>query len=150
MSTATAEIACDPSQADAFGTLCSLVQGSPAVADILSDESQTLTVFAPTNEAFDNAPPIGDGDIDDLLAFHAVVGQELMSTDLVCKETIAMANGQDSRTTCDNNVTPSVVWQRGADNVDTALPEIISADIEACNGVVHVVNNVMLPAQFLP
>jgi uncharacterized surface protein with fasciclin (FAS1) repeats len=127
-----------------------LAQSSDAIASLLSDPSQTLTVFAPTNEAFQNAPPVGVGEVDDLLGFHAVAGQALRSTDLVCKETLPMANGKDSRTTCDNNQDPTIFWQRGADNVDDALPEIIDVDVEACNGIIHVINNVMLPSGFLP
>lgn len=73
-----------------------------------------------------------------------------MMDDLVCKQTVGMANGRDSRTICDNNQNPTIMWQRGAANVDSALPQIISGDIKACNGVIHVVDNVMLQAGFVP
>jgi uncharacterized surface protein with fasciclin (FAS1) repeats len=147
----TAEIACDPAQADTFSILCTLVSSSEAVTALLSDPTQVLTVFAPTNAAFENAPPIGVGELDDLLGFHVVAGQALKSTDLVCKATVGMANGKSSRTTCDNNQNASTVWQRGADNVEDALPQIIGVDMEACGGsIIHIINNVMLPSGFLP
>ncbi len=52
-----------------------------------------------------------------------------------------MTNGKDSRTICKDGTT----YQKGGGNSDDAKPEIISADIEACNGVIHVVSEVMLP-----
>jgi hypothetical protein len=52
-----------------------------------------------------------------------------------------MTNGEDSRTVCKGDA----IYQKGGGNTDDALPQIISADIVACNGVVHVVDNVMLP-----
>lgn len=141
-----AEIACEDPD---FSTLCNLVTSSEDISSLLSDPSQTLTVFAPINEAFENAPSISVGEIDDLLAFHTVAGG-LAKSNLVCKELVQMANGKDSRTTCDNNKNPSRFYQRGSDNIDSALPEIIDADIVACNGIIHAVNNVMLPSGFLP
>jgi uncharacterized surface protein with fasciclin (FAS1) repeats len=142
-----AEIACEDSD---FSTLCSLVTSSDDIFSLLDDPSQTLTVFAPINDAFEVAPSIGVGEIDDLLAFHTVAGEGLAKSNLICKETIEMANGKDSRTTCDDNQNPGRFFQRGADNVDSALPEIVEADIMACNGVLHAVDNVMLPSGFLP
>jgi len=142
-----ADMACEDPD---FSTLCDLVVASGTVFSLLSDPSQTLTVFAPTNEAFESAPSIGVGKIDDLLAFHTVVGESLSQSNLVCKEVIEMASGKHSRTTCDNNWNPDRFYQRGAGNVDSALPEIIDADITACNGIIHAVNNVMLPSGFLP
>lgn len=133
---------------EAFSILCNLVQSQSLEGAL---ESGMWTVFAPTNDAFSNVfGGIPVGAAEDLLLFHAVSDTVLMSSDLVCKETIAMANGKDSRTICDNNQNPSVYYQRGADNNDEFLPEIIEADVMACNGVVHVINNVMLPSAFLP
>jgi uncharacterized surface protein with fasciclin (FAS1) repeats len=143
-----AAIACSEDQASTFSILCSLVQAQGLGGAL--DEG-TWTVFAPTNDAFSNLfGGIPLAKVEDMLLFHAVADVTIMSKDLVCKETVAMANGKSSRTTCDNNQNPSRFFQRGSDNTDDAIPEIIEADIMACNGVIHVIDNVMLPSGFLP
>ena len=123
------------------------------------------TIFAPTDDAFD-ALALDDDELVDallnctsalnsVLSFHTVFGNEvLFNTDLVCGEEIAMANGDLSRTVCrDGNI-----YQKGGqnnprdnndnnNNANTNMPMIIAADVEACNGVVHIVDKVMLPKE---
>mmetsp|Transcript_15879 Transcript_15879/g.39437 ORF Transcript_15879/g.39437 Transcript_15879/m.39437 type:complete len:205 (-) Transcript_15879:14-628(-) len=140
------ELAC---ATDDLSILCQLI-GESALSAAL--DSGTWTVFAPSDTAFDNfsGGTIPVGQVDDLLLFHAVPDMALSSADLLCKGTVTMANGKDSRTKCDNNSNPSIFYQTGADNVETD-PEIVQADIAACNGsIVHIIDNVMLPAGFLP
>jgi hypothetical protein len=50
-----------------------------------------------------------------------------------------MADAQGTFTVCNNDD----IFQTGAGNV--FAPKIISKDIDVCNGVVHVVDNVILP-----
>ena len=52
-----------------------------------------------------------------------------------------MTNGKESRTICEDGAT----YQKGGGNSDDDRPEITNTDIEACNGVIHVVSEVMLP-----
>ena len=102
------------------------------------------TVFAPTNTAFDNAPPFSadtDTDIEEVLLGHVIANAEIKFEDLVCTEKIEMTNGKNTRTVCQNGTT----YQNGRGNDDERRPEIIDINIEACNGVVHVVNEVILP-----
>ena len=142
------ELACT---IDDLSILCQLIEESGLSAAL---DSGTWTVFAPSNAAFDSfsGGTIPVGQVDDLLLFHAVPDVALSSSDLVCKGTVTMANGKDSRTKCDNNNDPSIYYQTGADNnVDGSDPEIVQVDIEACNGsIVHIIDNVMLPAGFFP
>jgi transforming growth factor-beta-induced protein len=137
------DLACDTED---LSTLCELISGSEPTAEALS--TATFTVFAPTNEAFYNI----DAELFDelvnctdalnsVLAFHTVPGVELYSTDLVCTETTTMSNGDDSRTVCREGK----VFQKGSLNTKDAMPEIVAADIEACNGVIHIVDEVMIP-----
>jgi uncharacterized surface protein with fasciclin (FAS1) repeats len=59
----------------------------------------------------------------------------------IFSQLIEMTTGRDSRTICEDGST----YQKGEGNSDDERPEIISQDIEACNGVIHIVNEVMLP-----
>jgi len=139
-----AEIACGT---DDFSTLCTAVTAA-GLDGALSEG--TWTVFAPTNAAFAALP---DGVLDAVLAdedlltsvllFHVVADHELYAEDLRCTHLLEMASGKDSRTVCTHNS----VFQKGAGNsrdVD-AMPEIVTTDIGACNGIIHVIDNVMLP-----
>ena len=139
-----AEIACGN---DDFETLCAAVTAAD-LADTLDDKDEHFTVFAPNDDAFDNLP---DGTVEALLGdipaltnillFHVVSGHVLEADDLHCQDKIEMANGKKSRTVCDDGD----IFQKGAGNSRDETPEIIATDIEACNGVIHVVSEVMLP-----
>jgi uncharacterized surface protein with fasciclin (FAS1) repeats len=140
----------------ATDTLCDAIKLA-GLEDDLSEEDWTL--FAPTNEAFDTLPEeyknsllgltIGDGSsgdniddmraIIDLLAFHAVPGEALNGTDLSCDGRLFMANDEASITVCEGDRT----FQVGVGNLATKWPEIIITDIEACNGMVHVIRYVI-------
>jgi uncharacterized surface protein with fasciclin (FAS1) repeats len=136
---------------DDFSILCQLIQTSGLDATL---DSGTWTVFAPSNAAFEglDSEGIPVGKVEDLLLFHVVPDVALASSDLVCKGTITMASGKDSRTKCDDNNAPSVYYQTGADNNDVGGdPEIVATDIEVCNGsIVHVLNGIMLPSGYYP
>ncbi|KAL3917851.1 MAG: hypothetical protein SGILL_004519 [Bacillariaceae sp.] len=84
----------------------------------------------------------------DVLLFHAVAETAVASTDLVCDGFVTMANGKDSQTICDEEA--GTIFQVGEDNLPDLLPQIIATDIEACNGLIHVVDNVMLPDGTFP
>ncbi len=129
----TVDLAC--SNAD-FSTACTLLI-EYGLADTL--RTGTWTIFAPTNEAFDNAPRLED-DIDYILLGHVVSGVAIPAEDLACSELTEMANGKDTRTVCKDEG----VFQKGRGNSDEERPKIIDSDIQACNGIVHVVDQVIL------
>lgn len=131
-----------------FSILCEFVKAAGLEGAL---NAGTWTIFGPSNSAFENlGVELPVGKIEDLLTFHAVSGSALAKSDLVCKEVVAMANGKNSRTKCDDSSNPSVFYQTGADNMDDRLPEIVQFDIQACNGVIHEINNIMLPSAFFP
>lgn len=139
-----ASIACeDPN----FSTLCSLVKGND-LAEALSGGN--WTVFAPTDDAFGKIAAVtadltGD-QLLDVLLFHVVAGQAVTSDQLVCKGLIPMANEDNSRTKCvHDEFGNEMFFQRGPGNSDEMLPKITAANLKACNGIVHVVDNVMIP-----
>jgi transforming growth factor-beta-induced protein len=137
-----AEIACGT---DDFSTLCTAVT-AVGLGDALSGDGP-WTVFAPTNAAFEAldqdllAAVLADADLlTSVLLFHAV-DKVLFAHDLECSHLVHMASGGDSRHVC----TDDGVFQKGSGNPRTAMPKIVDADIGACNGVIHVVDQVMLP-----
>ena len=79
--------------------------------------------------------------IADVLKYHIHQGAALAFDNLLCKKLIPMMNGKTSRTKCANGHK----YQRGPGQVGGMLPQIITKDVEACNGIVQVVNHVMIP-----
>ena len=125
--------------AGSFTTLVAAVQAAGLV-DTLKGAGP-FTVFAPTDEAFAALPA---GTVEDLLkpenkdklvavlTYHVVPGK-VMSTDLTNNMTAATVQGQ--------NVT---IMTEGGVKVNGA--NVVSADIAATNGVIHVIDAVILPS----
>ena len=109
--------------------------------------SELWTIFAPTDQGFDDIQGVlGDlstEELLDVLKYHTVYGEELFSDDLACDSDVTMGNEKSSRTTCSSST--GFIFQEGPGNVLTLNPRIIQADKTACNGVVHVVDHVMVP-----
>ena len=124
--------------AGSFKTLTAALEAADLVS-VLKGEGP-FTVFAPTDEAFAALP---EGTLDELLkpenkaklvkilTYHVVPGA-VMSTDLKAGE-VATVEGSD------------VTIELG-DSVKVNDAEVIKADIEASNGVIHVINKVILPS----
>lgn len=119
-------------------------QGSTNVAGLLSGTGP-FTVFAPTNQAFINA---GFTTIDDImnaspdaltpiLGYH-VIAARVFSSDLVDGMTPTMF--LSGTTTITLNGGPKV---RG--NGNATASNIIKTDIVSTNGVIHVIDQVLLP-----
>ncbi len=125
--------------ADDFNTLVAAVQAADLV-DTLKGEGP-FTVFAPTDEAFAALP---EGTLDDLLkpenkdkltailTYHVLPGK-VMSGDIAGK---SMDVETVQGTTVAIDATSGV-------KVDDAM--VTSADIETSNGVIHVIDKVILP-----
>ena len=126
-----------------FTSLCELL--TVVFPDGMGDDS--ITIFAPTNEAFDNASTLFDGSdlsteqMESIVLFHAMEGK-FTSYDLVCSEQYTMLSGDTSRFVCANDG----LFQRGGGNTKVGAPKIIDADIIVCNdSILHVVDEVLLP-----
>ncbi len=143
--------ACDPS--DDFiveeRTLVELATSTPSLstlvtalqtADLVSalEVAGPLTVFAPSNDAFDAvqddllAAILGDDTtLDDLLTYHVVSG-EFRAEDLSDGQTLTALNGNDLNVTVTN------------DGVFVEGVKVGTADVSASNGVVHIMEGVLL------
>ena len=103
----------------------------------LSDLDANLTVFAPVDDAFggvDVTALLADptGDLTKILQYH-VLGSEVLSTDLTDGQTATTLLGQDIVVTIDAN---GVM-------INNAMVTV--ADVRTLNGVVHVLDGVLLP-----
>ena len=136
--TAKKDIVDTAAAAGSFETLLAAATAAGLVDTLKSDGP--FTVFAPTDEAFAALPA---GTVDDLLkpenkdqlvavlTYHVVPGK-VMSTDLQDDMTAATVQGGDVTIDLDNGVMVN----------DAA---VVSADIETSNGVIHVIDKVILP-----
>lgn len=129
------------SDTDNLSTLVAAVQAAGLVETLSGDGP--FTVFAPTNAAFEALP---DGTLESLLqpenrdqlvqilTYHVVAG-EVMSTDL--------SDGMMAETVEGSEITISIA--DGAVSINDA--SVVAADVDANNGVVHVIDTVIMPPQ---
>ncbi len=61
------------------------------------------TVFAPNNDAFDKADLSGIDDVSDVLLFHTVANDKLLSGDLECSEVRTLSWSFPTRALCVTN-----------------------------------------------
>ena len=127
-------------EAGQFNTLVAAVEAAGLVETLKSDGP--FTVFAPTDEAFAKLP---DGTVEELLkpenrdqlvailTYHVVSGK-VMSADIAGKMTEAESVEGDSL---------SIDATGASVMVDEAT--VTAVDIEASNGVIHVIDTVVMP-----
>jgi len=123
--------------AGSFNTLFAAVKAAGLVETLQS--SGPFTVFAPTDEAFAKLP---EGTVEGLLAnpeqlkqvllYHVVSGK-VSSSQVVSLDRATTAQGSD--------VAIKVV----DGNVMVNDAKVIQADVETSNGVIHVIDTVILP-----
>ena len=132
----------DVAIANDFTTLVAAVQAAGLV-ETLSGEGP-FTVFAPSDDAFAAALDslgltadelLASPDLADILTYHVVAGE-------VDAETAISLDGQSAETVNGAEINISVVDGSVVIN-DTAT--VIAADVEASNGIVHVIDAVLLP-----
>ncbi len=108
-----------------------------------------LTVFAPTNDAFaDLLEALGLEGLDDLspdqltpiLTYH-VLGAEVDQ-----EAALAVAAGDGTAETLGGTLRLSVEDSNLVLDADEASATVTAADIQACNGIIHVIDGVVLPS----
>jgi uncharacterized surface protein with fasciclin (FAS1) repeats len=129
--------------AGSFTTLVAALQAADLV-DALKGEGP-FTVFAPTDEAFAKftqhwpgaienlLKPENQAQLQRLLTYHVVSGK-VMAADISGTMTPATLEGGSLNITTDNGV-----------KVDYAT--VVQADIETSNGVIHVIDAVLIPSE---
>lgn len=122
--------------ADSFKTLVTAVQAAGLVETLKSPGP--FTVFAPNDDAFAKLPP---GTIQTLvqnipqltriLKYHVVAGK-LAKADLAKLGTVTSVEGSTIKIDC-------------SDGFEVKNATVLAADIEADNGIIHVIDTVILP-----
>jgi uncharacterized surface protein with fasciclin (FAS1) repeats len=122
-----------------FKTLVAAIEAAGLVDTLKGDGP--FTVFAPTDEAFAKLP---DGTVDDLLkpenkdklvailTYHVVPGK-IMSGDISGKSTEV------------KTVQGDMLSVDATDGVKVDEAKVVKADIIASNGVIHVIDTVVMP-----
>ena len=125
-----------------FSTLVAAVTAADLVATLQSDGP--FTVFAPTNDAFAKLPAgvldkLLEADNQDLLVklltYHVVAG-DVRAADVVNLTSATTVQGEDLKI-------------RTAKGVRVNNANVTATDIVADNGVIHVVDRVLMPKAFV-
>lgn len=129
-------------EAGSFTTLVSALQAT-GLDSTLADLDGTFTVFAPTDAAF---AALGEGALDGLtneelsniLLYHVIVGSSVLAQDAIDiaeadMSVVEMANGD------------SVGLSLSDSTLQINTAAVSSANVLADNGVIHVIDQVLLP-----
>lgn len=139
-----ADIAIESNQTDSLVVALSRV----GLVDLVDDEAQNLTVFAPTNEAFEDylmlsglnsISEIPETTLTAVLQYHVVSGR-VESSNLNDDTYLTTLNTQAPG---GNNTVIEVDVSGGVQLNDDA--SVTTADIDASNGVIHIIDRLITP-----
>ena len=125
--------------AGSFNTLAAALKQADLVNTLKKDGP--FTVFAPTDEAFNQLPkgtvedllkPENKQKLIDILTYHVASGR-LRAEEVAERRTVETLNGQRVAVAIDD----------GGIGLNNA--SVISADIRASNGIIHVIDQVLIP-----
>lgn len=125
--------------AEDFSTLVAAAKAAGLV-DVLASDGP-FTVFAPTNEAFAKLPkgtvesllkPENKDKLVAILKYHVVPGK-VMAKDVVKVDSAKTAQGSEVKITLEGKT------------VKVNNAKVIKTDLEASNGVIHVIDTVIIP-----
>jgi uncharacterized surface protein with fasciclin (FAS1) repeats len=125
--------------AGSFKTLAKALQAADLVETLKG--KGPFTVFAPTDEAFAKLPPETLNDLlkaenkqklQRILTYHVVPGR-VSAADVVKLRTVKAVSGD----------TIDIKANAGSVMVDSA--RVVTTDVQASNGVIHVIDSVILP-----
>jgi uncharacterized surface protein with fasciclin (FAS1) repeats len=125
--------------AGSFTTLAAALQAADLVDTLKGDGP--FTVFAPTDEAFAKLPagtvesllkPENKAKLQAILTYHVVAGS-VSSSEVVKLKSAKTVNGQSV----------AIKVADGGVSIDGA--NVVKADIQTSNGVIHVIDSVILP-----
>lgn len=133
-----------------FETLVSALTRDDLSEDFVSILSTTtepapFTVFAPTNEAFSSL--FSELSIDSLNDIDTATLESTLGTHVVAEANVRFEDLSDGMliTTIGDDLTISVGTGPLLVDLNGRTANIIAVDIQAYNGVIHVIDNVMLP-----
>lgn len=113
------------------------------LTSLLSEQNLSLTVFAPNNTAFTNIQetvdtllePANQEDLARVLTYH-VLDEEVASSELTDGQILTTIRGELLKV----RIIDDIVYINDA--------QVMSADISASNGIIHVIDTVLQPDEF--
>lgn len=132
--------------AGSFDILAAALEATDLTA-VLADENREFTVFAPTDEAFS---ALGKSTLDALLAdpetlsnillYHVIADQTVDAATAVSLSgsSVTAANGDE------------LTLQAKGEDLFINASRVISADVRASNGIIHVIDRVLTPPSEFP
>jgi transforming growth factor-beta-induced protein len=127
--------------AGSFKTLAAALGAADLVSTLKS--KGPFTVFAPTDDAFAKLPkgtvedllkPENKTKLSDILTYHVVAGEVMASA-------VVTMDGKTATTV--NGASVMIGVKAGAVTVDDA--NVLTTDVKASNGVIHIIDSVMIP-----
>ncbi len=127
--------------AGSFNTLAAALEATGLVP-VLADDKASFTVFAPTDAAF---AALGQDTIDslltdpdtlrDILLYHVISGQAVNAETAIslAGSSVTMTNGDDVGLSLDGG------------KLFVNQSEVVATDVQATNGIIHVIDAVLLP-----
>ncbi|ESU21358.1 lipoprotein precursor [Flavobacterium cauense R2A-7] len=119
----------------------------PDFAGILSGTTNSpFTVFAPTNTAFGSLltelgatglNDISQNTLENTLKYHVVAGSNVLSASLMNNQSVTTFQG--------GNFTITTMGGAKITDANNRVSNIIAVDVQASNGVIHVLDKVLLP-----
>ncbi len=125
--------------AGSFNTLATALEAAGLIDALKGDGP--FTVFAPTDEAFAKLPegtvesllePANVDQLKAILTYHVVAGN-LGSSEVVASAGATSLQGGE------------LTFSANGDSVQINDAKVVSVDVEASNGVIHVIDSVLLP-----
>jgi len=124
-----------------FSTLAGLLTNQGLIPTLQGTSGSPFTVFAPTNSAFTTFESQNPGvlasltsaQVTDVLTYHVVGGANVLSTGIPTTPITTLQGDTFS-------IAGTVITDQA--NRQT---NIVAVDVQAANGVIHVINNVLLP-----
>lgn len=132
--------------AGTFNTLAAALQAT-GLDSVLADDSRNFTVFAPTDDAFAelgqdtiNALLNDTETLSDILLYHVVPDTVVNAATALSLDgqSVTAANGDDFALNVDNG------------DLFVNMSKVTATDIGASNGIIHVIDKVLLPPADMP
>ncbi len=132
-----------------FTTLVAALRYNPSsgfVGILSGTAGSPFTVFAPTNAAFSSfltetgfsgLPAIPSNVLETTLKYHVVAGANVQSTSLT--------NGQVVTTFAGQKFTIGLTGGAKITDASSRISNIIATDVQCSNGIIHVIDKVLLP-----
>lgn len=128
--------------------LAAVLAADEAVVETLSDPAQDLTVFAPTDAAFEAALDALGVTAEELLANEGLTGillYHVMSGEILAEDVVALLEENDGMIEVEMLDGNLATVEAVEDGITIAGANIIATDVMTANGVIHVIDAVILP-----